>query len=89
MVITNTNLIADMIETMSPVRPDKCPPVIEDSDRQLTEICYNRAHELYGETLPKIVEDRLEKELPFCNSWNGHSFPLWKRGKSPRAPPGG
>ncbi len=62
-VITNTNLIADMIEVMSPVRPDKCPPVIEDSDRQLTDICYNRAHELYGETLPKIVEDRLEKEL--------------------------
>lgn len=62
-VITNTNLIADMIDVMSPVRPDKCPPVIEDSDKQLTDICYNRAHELYGETLPKIVEDRLEKEL--------------------------
>jgi len=62
-VIENTNLIADMIDVMSPVRPDKCPPVIEDSDKQLTEICYNRAHELYGETLPKIVEDRLEKEL--------------------------
>ena len=62
-VITNTNLIADMIETMSPVRPDKCPPVIEDSDRQLTEICYNRAHELYGDTLPQVVEDRLKKEL--------------------------
>ena len=62
-VITNTNLIADMIEVMSPVRPDKCPPVIADSDKQLTDICYNRAHELYGETLPKIVEDRLEKEL--------------------------
>ena len=62
-VITNTNLIADMIETMSPVRPDKCPPVIEDSDRQLTEICYNRAHEIYGETLPEIVEARLKKEL--------------------------
>ena len=62
-VITNTNLIADMIDVMSPVRPDKCSPVIEDSDKQLTDICYNRAHELYGETLPKIVEDRLEKEL--------------------------
>ncbi len=62
-VITNTNLIADMIDVMSPVRPDKCPPVIADSDKQLTDICYNRAHELYGETLPKIVEDRLEKEL--------------------------
>ena len=62
-VITNTNLIADMIESMSPVRPDKCPPVIEDSDRQLTEICYNRAHELYGENLPEVVEARLKKEL--------------------------
>lgn len=62
-VITNTNLIADMIEAMSPVRPDKCPPVIENSDQQLTDICYNRAHELYGEKLPPIVEERLEREL--------------------------
>ena len=62
-VITNTNKIADRIDVMAPVRPDKCPPVIPDSDKTLTDICYNRAHELYGETLPKIVEDRLEKEL--------------------------
>ncbi len=62
-VITNTNLIADMIETIAPVRPDKCPPVIPDSDKTLTEICYNRAHEIYGDELPKIVEERLEKEL--------------------------
>ncbi len=62
-VITNTNRIADMIECMSPVRPDKCPPVIADSDKQLTDICYKKAHELYGEKLPQIVEDRLEKEL--------------------------
>lgn len=62
-VITNTNLIADMVESQSPVRPDKCPPVIPDSDKMLTEICYNRAHELYGEKLPEIVEERLQKEL--------------------------
>ena len=62
-VVTNTNIIADMIETISPVRPDKCPPVIPDSDRMLTDICYKRAHEIYGPKLPKIVEDRLEKEL--------------------------
>ena len=62
-VITNTNMIADMIETISPVRPDKCPPVIADSDKTLTEICYNRAHEIYGPELPEIVEKRLEKEL--------------------------
>ena len=62
-VITNTNMIADMIESMSPVRPDKCPPVIADSDKQLTDICYKKAHEIYGETLPQIVEERLEREL--------------------------
>ncbi len=42
-VITNTNRIADQIETISPVRPDKCPPVIPDSDKTLTEICYQGA----------------------------------------------
>lgn len=62
-VITNTNKIADRIDVMSPVRPDKCPPVIPDSDKTLTDICYNKAHELYGEELPQIVKDRLEKEL--------------------------
>lgn len=62
-VITNTNKIADRIDVMAPVRPDKCPPVIPDSDKTLTDICYNRAHELYGEKLPRIVEERLEKEL--------------------------
>ncbi len=62
-VITNTNLIADMCEKISPVRPDKCAPVIEDSDKTLTDICYNKAHSMYGPNLPKIVEDRLKKEL--------------------------
>ncbi len=62
-VVTNTNMIADMCETIAPVRPDKCPPVIPDSDKTLTEICYNRAHELYGPNLPEIVEERLKREL--------------------------
>ena len=62
-VVTNTNLIADMCEVITPVRPDKCPPVIEDSDKTLRTICYNKAHEMYGEELPQIVSDRLEREL--------------------------
>jgi len=36
-VVTNTNLIADRIEVIEPVRPDKCPPVIENSDNDLRE----------------------------------------------------
>ena len=62
-VITNTNLIAGMCEKISPVRPDKCPPVIENSAGMLREICYNRAHEIYGENLPEVVAARLEREL--------------------------
>ena len=62
-VITNTNKIADMIEKISPIHPDKFPPVIENSDRDLKDMCFAKAHELYGENLPAIVEDRLNKEL--------------------------
>ena len=62
-VVTNTNKIADMVEKISPVRPDKCPPVIEDSDKQLRDICYNKAHSMYGKDLPEIVVERLEREL--------------------------
>ena len=62
-VIDNPNMIADWVEKIAPVRPDKCPPVIPDSDRMLREICYNRAHEMYGEDLPEVVTERLEREL--------------------------
>ena len=62
-VITNTNKIADMCERISPVRPDKCPPVIENSDGMLREICYNKANRMYGDPLPPIVKERLDREL--------------------------
>lgn len=62
-VVTNTNLISDCIDRLSPVRPDKCPPVIENSDIDLRNMCYEKAHEMYGDPLPKIVEERLEREL--------------------------
>lgn len=62
-VIDNPNRIADMIERISPVRPDKCPPVIPDSDKLLREICYNKAYSMYGRELPDVVTERLEREL--------------------------
>ena len=62
-VIENPNKIADMIEKISPVRPDKCPPVIENSDQELRDICYKKAHEMYGDPLPDVVTERLEREL--------------------------
>lgn len=56
-------MIADQIEKISPVFPDKCPPVIENSDQELRDICYNKAHSMYGENLPVQVSERLEREL--------------------------
>lgn len=62
-VVTNTNKIADMCEQISPISPEKCPPYINDCEKTIKEIAYKKAHELYGDTLPQIVEERLEKEL--------------------------
>ena len=62
-VIDNPRAISDSVEVISPVRPDKCPPIIEDADRILTDMCYAKAHEIYGDELPDVVEKRLKKEL--------------------------
>ncbi len=62
-VVENTNLIADRIEKISPVRPDKCSPHLPNSDTELRRICYEKAKKIYGDTLPKQVEERLETEL--------------------------
>ena len=70
-VVTNTNLIADMCDRISPVRPDKCPPVIENSEQDLRDMCFKKAHAMYGDPLPPIVQERLEHEL---NSIIGNGY---------------
>lgn len=62
-VITNTNRIADMVEHISPIYPDKCPPSIPHSEEDLQNMCYEKAHRWYGDPLPDIVRARLDKEL--------------------------
>ena len=62
-VITNPRKIADQCDRVCPIRDGKFPPIIENSDGMLRDICYNRAHEIYGENLPDIVSARLEREL--------------------------
>ena len=71
-VVTNTNLISDMCEPISPISPEKCPPHIPGCEEDIKNIAYQKAHELYGDPLPKIVQDRLDKELDSIIS-NGYS----------------
>ena len=63
LVVTNTNKIADMCEQISPISPEKCHPHIEGCEKEIEDIAMNRAKELYGDPLPQIVKERLNKEL--------------------------
>ncbi len=71
-VVTNTNKIADMCEQISPISPEKCPPHIPGCEEDIKNIAYKKAHELYGDPLPEIVQTRLDKELNSIIS-NGYS----------------
>ncbi|UJL47964.1 PolC-type DNA polymerase III [Virgibacillus sp. NKC19-16] len=62
-IIANTNALADEMEDVSPVRDGLFTPKIEGAEQEIRDLCYNRAKQLYGEKVPEIVTDRLEKEL--------------------------
>ena len=62
-VVTNTNKISDMCDRISPISPEKCPPHIPGCEQTIKDIAYSKAHELYGDPLPQIVQERLDKEL--------------------------
>ena len=62
--VTNTNMIADMIEPLLPVPNDHLyTPQIENCDNMLRDMCFKKAHELYGDPLPEFIQNRLEREL--------------------------
>lgn len=71
-VVTNTNKVADMCEKIKPISPEKCPPHIPGCEEDIKNIAYKKAHELYGDPLPEIVQTRLDKELNSIIS-NGYS----------------
>ncbi|KLI03122.1 PolC-type DNA polymerase III [Sporolactobacillus inulinus] len=70
-VVSDPNAIADQIEEVLPVKDKLYTPTIDGAEDEVKEKTYGRAHKLYGETLPDMVEKRLEKEL---KSIIGHGF---------------
>ena len=71
-VVTNTNKVADWCDRISPISDEKCPPHIEGCEDEIRNIAMDKAHKLYGDPLPEIVQTRLEKELNSIIS-NGYS----------------
>ncbi len=71
-VITNTNMIADMVEKILPIPKEQASPVIEGAEEELKRVCFEKAMSMYGDPLPAIVQERLDHELG-CIIRNGFS----------------
>ena len=63
LVVTNTNMIADMCETLRPVPHNLFAPKIENSVEDLKNLVYTKFHRLYGENPPELMVKRVETEL--------------------------
>ncbi len=62
-VVTNANIINEMTEDILPIPEGTYPPIIEGAEEELKKLTYNRAIEIYGDPLPEIVKERLDREL--------------------------
>ena len=63
-VVKNTNMIADQIEEFMPAPNDHLyQPHIDQCAEKLRALCYETAHNMYGDPLPELIQTRLDKEL--------------------------
>lgn len=62
-VVNNTIKIANEIEDIIPIPEGTFPPKIEGAEEQIREMTLKKAHAIYGDILPQIVQERLDKEL--------------------------
>src|SRR5574344_796680 len=64
-VVTNTNKIADMVDTIEVVvYPDKpFSPIIEHSQETCRDLVFTKAHSMYGDPLPRMIEERIAQEF--------------------------
>ncbi len=62
-VVTNTRAIADMVEEILPIPDGQYTPELPGAVEDLQRLCYEEAKNRFGDPLPDVVKDRLEREL--------------------------
>ncbi len=64
-VVTNPNKIIDMLEEIEVVvYPDKpYSPIIEHSQETCRDMVFEKAHSMYGDPLPRNIEERIAQEF--------------------------
>lgn len=62
-VIDNPRRIVEMAEEMMPIPSELFPPEIPGAEEEIKRLTLAGAHRLYGEELPEIVQNRIEREL--------------------------
>ncbi|KRN05375.1 DNA polymerase III PolC [Liquorilactobacillus sucicola DSM 21376 = JCM 15457] len=62
-VVTDPNAVVDMADEITPVKDKLYTPKMDGAEDQIKELTMDKAHELYGDELPEIVQKRLDKEL--------------------------
>lgn len=55
--------ISDQIEVLKPFPDDLHSPTIPGAEEKIESMSWQRAKELYGQELPEVVKNRLDKEL--------------------------
>lgn len=62
-VVDNPKLVADWCEHIQPLPDGLFAPKLENSDGELKDLVWGKAHRLYGDNPPQIVVDRINAEL--------------------------
>ena len=62
-VVENTRLIADQVETFELLPKELFPPKLENSEEDLNRLVWEKVHRLYGDNPPQLIVDRLNVEL--------------------------
>lgn len=62
-VVASPNAIADMVDVIQPTPDGKFVPEIDGAKEKIIRMANERASQIYGDPLPDVVRERMEKEL--------------------------